>query len=189
MSKIAMNEDEYAFDIVYRSCYGMKLENDMLFYDMVDTPIGTLYIVMDNRGLSKIEILESKWSKFLNFNSQIVLNKEKCKEVKNQIIEYFNGERKVFNIKLSLLGTPFRIKVWNELSLIPYGETRSYSELATNIGNNKAVRAVGQANKYNPIPIIIPCHRIIGKNGTFRGYAGDNIDIQEFLLKHEKLNK
>src|SRR5699024_8750818 len=102
-------------------------------------------------------------------------------ECKKQLLEYFNGERKVFDLKLNPKGTEFQKKIWNELIKIPYGETKSYSEIAKNIGNPKACRAVGNANNKNPIGICIPCHRVIGKNGSLTGYAG-GIDKKEYLL-------
>ena len=90
------------------------------------------------------------------------------------------------NLKLDIEGTEFRKLVWNELIKIPYGEIKSYSYIAKAIGNEKAVRAIGQANRANPIPIVIPCHRVAGKNGKLIGYAGNHTDIQEKLIKFEK---
>ena len=94
-----------------------------------------------------------------------------------------------FDLILDIEGTDFRKKVWMELLKIPYGEVRSYSDIAKSIRNEKAVRAIGQANKANPIPIIIPCHRVIGKNKKMLGYAGNHIDIQEKLINFERNNK
>lgn len=167
----------------------VTLEKSLLFYDNLYTPIGNICIIMDEKGVRKIEIIEEKWYKFLDLNSDIKLDKNRCKAVKNQIDEYFRGERKRFNIPLSINSTRFRQQVWKELSKIPYGETRSYSEIANNIGNPKAVRAIGQANKANPLPIIIPCHRVISKGGSLIGYAGNYTNIQKILLDHEKVYK
>lgn len=102
-----------------------------------------------------------------------------------QLREYFEGERKVFDLPLKISGTPFQEMVWGELLKIPYGETRSYKDIATSIGNPKASRAVGMANNRNKIAIIIPCHRVIGANGSLTGYAG-GLDIKEKLLLLEK---
>lgn len=102
----------------------------------------------------------------------------------NQLVEYFNGERTTFNIPLSLKGTPFQLEVWNALCTILYGETRSYKQIAEQIGSPKSYRAVGAANHINPIGIIIPCHRVIGANKKLIGYAG-GLDRKEKLLKLE----
>jgi methylated-DNA-[protein]-cysteine S-methyltransferase len=99
--------------------------------------------------------------------------------------EYFAGNRKQFDLPLSIEGTDFRKKVWKALLTIPYGEVRSYADVAEMIGNPKAVRAVGQANKANQLPIIIPCHRVIGKRGDLVGYAGNRTSFKERLLEAE----
>ncbi|MGL5379642.1 methylated-DNA--[protein]-cysteine S-methyltransferase [Clostridium sp.] len=164
----------------------MNKENNDLFYDEVDTPIGRIYIVMKGDSLKRIEIIESQWVKFLNLNSNIKKNIEVCRKVKTQILEYFEGKRKSFDINISLEGTPFRLKVWEELLKINYGETTNYGEIAKKIGNPKSVRAIGQANRSNPIPIIVPCHRVISKSGKLIGYAGNNTDIQLKLIEHEE---
>ncbi len=106
-------------------------------------------------------------------------------ETISQLEAYFSGERKVFDIPLLLVGTDFQKSVWQGLIQIPYGTTASYGTLAKNIGNEKAVRAVASANGANAISIVIPCHRIIGSNGTLTGYAG-GLDIKEKLLSLEK---
>lgn len=89
-----------------------------------------------------------------------------------QLNEYFGGSRKVFSLPLALTGTPFQRKVWQQLTQIPYGEVRSYGQIAQAVGNPKACRAVGAANHCNPIPILVPCHRVVGANGSLTGYAG-----------------
>ena len=108
-------------------------------------------------------------------------------EVKRQLNEYFRGERKKFDLPLALCGTPFQLKVWEALQTIPYGETRSYKEIAIQVGSPKGCRAVGMANNKNPIPIIIPCHRVVGGNGKLVGYAG-GLDKKEYLLEVENCN-
>lgn len=109
------------------------------------------------------------------------------KEAYRQIKEYLEGRRKTFSIPISPKGTEFQQKVWNSLMNIPYGETKSYKDIALAVGNEKASRAVGMANNRNPISIIIPCHRVIGKNGKLVGYGG-GLHIKEHLLKLEKEN-
>ena len=101
-----------------------------------------------------------------------------------EIDEYLKGKRKTFDIPLALNGCPFQIKVWQELKKIPYGQTRTYKDIAKAAGNEKACRAVGMANNKNPIAIIIPCHRVIGQNGDLTGYAG-GLDIKRKLLNIE----
>lgn len=106
------------------------------------------------------------------------------KTLEQELKEYFAGERKEFDLPLEVQGTVFQQNVWKELEKIPYGETRSYQEVAEGIGNAKAVRAVGMANHRNPIAILIPCHRVIGKNQTLVGYAG-GLSIKQRLLELE----
>lgn len=109
------------------------------------------------------------------------------KEAKKQIEEYLKGRRKYFDLPICPSGTEFQRKVWNALKEIPYGETKSYKDIAVAVGNEKACRAVGMANNRNPISIIIPCHRVIGKNGKLVGYGG-GLPIKEYLLKLENDN-
>lgn len=104
-----------------------------------------------------------------------------------QLREYFEGKRMSFDLPVDPSGTEFQRKVWNELQNIPYGHTASYGDIALNIGNPKAARGVGQANKRNPVIIIIPCHRVIGKNGKLTGFAY-GVDVKQYLLDLEKRN-
>jgi len=101
-----------------------------------------------------------------------------------QLKEYFNRERKEFDVSLEIIGTEFQKKVWNELAKIPYGETISYGELANRMGDKNLMRAVAAANGANPIPIIIPCHRVIGADGSLTGYGG-GLDVKQKLLELE----
>lgn len=110
---------------------------------------------------------------------------EVIKAAFSQLDEYFNGRRRKFDIPLMLTGTEFQKKVYSELLKIPYGETRSYSDVAESIGNRKAVRAVGSANNKNPVIIVIPCHRVIGKDGSLVGYGG-GIEVKNRLLELER---
>lgn len=105
-----------------------------------------------------------------------------------QIDEYFAGERKRFDLPLRMQGTPFQLAVWRALCDIPYGETRCYEQIALAVGNPRAVRAVGMANHRNRLPIVIPCHRVVGKNGKLVGYAG-GLDIKEKLIAWERKQK
>ncbi len=142
-------------------------------------PIGEISIAEDEKGICGI-FLPSVYPNVSYNKKETPLIKQAEKELR----EYFEGTRKVFTLPLSLKGTPFQMKVWEELRKIPYGETLSYGQIAENVGNPKAARAVGMANNKNPIMIIVPCHRVIGKNGKLVGYAG-GVDIKEKLLKIE----
>lgn len=104
-----------------------------------------------------------------------------------QLNEYFEGERRAFDLPLSLAGTPFQLSVWKALQTIPYGETRSYRDIAIQVGNPKAFRAVGSANHHNPIAIIIPCHRVIASDGSLGGFGG-GLPVKTFLLELEQKN-
>lgn len=150
------------------------LENEIL---------GLIAIVEEKDGISSIEFLREQESRLRELKDKKESNL--TKECKKQLKEYFSGRRKEFNIKLDIIGTEFQKLAWQALLKIPYGETISYSEEAKMIGNEKAVRAIGGANGKNNIPIIIPCHRVIGKNGKLTGYTG-GLDIKEYLLNLEK---
>lgn len=113
---------------------------------------------------------------------------DESNDIQKQLTEYEKGIRKSFELPLHLKGTEFQKQVWNALLEIPYGETRSYQEIAIRIGKPKALRAVGGACNRNPIGIIVPCHRVIGKNGSLTGYAG-GLSYKELLLNHEKDGK
>lgn len=113
---------------------------------------------------------------------------ELTNQVYGQLVEYFEGTRKIFDFPCELRGTQFQKKVWNALCDIPYGETRSYKEIAIAVGNEKASRAVGMANNKNPIVIAVPCHRVIGANGKLVGYAG-GLSMKQYLLDLESKNK
>lgn len=154
-------------------------------YDIYDSPIGIIHIVVDEIGVKKIELFQEDWVPYTKKYEPIPEDKEICKEVIAQLDEYFKGKRKNFDVPLSIEGTEFRKKVWEALQNIPYGEIRSYLQIAESIGNPKAVRAVGQANKFNQLPIIIPCHRVIGKSGKLVGFAGNRTPTQKLLLEIE----
>jgi methylated-DNA-[protein]-cysteine S-methyltransferase len=140
------------------------------------TPLGFLEINGTEKGICKIEFL----------NSRVRINRvpASLKPCVEQLKEYFKGERHDFTIELDLSGSPFQVKVWNELLRIPYGKTISYLELARRTGDMKALRAVGGANGANPVVIVVPCHRVIGKDGKLVGYGG-GIKRKKWLLEHE----
>lgn len=145
-----------------------------MFYYM-DSPIGVLQIESKGDVLYSMRIINNFTSEFVTPNDNIIVK---------QLNEYFAGSRTVFNINKKLIGTPFQLRVWQALEEIPYGETVTYKQIAEKIGQPKAVRAVGGAIHRNPIPIIIPCHRVVGSNGKMVGFAF-GIGIKEWLLKLE----
>lgn len=117
----------------------------------------------------------------------VIFETEILKEAGRQLRDYFSGKLRNFTLPLAPAGTEFMLRVWESLLVIPYGETRSYQEIAQSVGNKKASRAVGLANNRNPIPIFIPCHRVIGANGKLIGYGG-GLEIKAQLLELEKLS-
>lgn len=141
-----------------------------------DSPLGIIEIKGTEEGILAISFDEEG----LLQESPAVL--EECYK---QIDEYFKGQRKEFALNLIFEGTDFQKKVWHQLTKVPFGETASYKDIAEGIGNVKAMRAVGNANSKNPLGIIVPCHRVIGANGTLTGYAG-GLWRKEWLLNHEK---
>jgi len=152
-------------------------------YIYIETAIGILGIAEDGIGITDL-VFGRKSFEADDIEGETPL----LKKVKEQLQEYFMGKRKEFDLPLSLYGTEFQIKDWNALKEIPYGETRTYGQIAQQIGNPKACRAVGLANNRNPVSIIIPCHRVIGANGRLVGYGG-GLDVKEKLLALEKSNK
>ena len=141
-----------------------------MFYDYLESPIGPLLIAGDSAGLRRIEF--PRRGKPVKPSAGWEKSPRELREVTKQLKVYFAGKRTRFDLKLAPEGTEFQRAVWKALQTIPYGKTISYGELADKIGNPKAVRAVGGANGKNPIPIIIPCHRVIGADGSLTGFGG-----------------
>lgn len=147
------------------------------------TEIGKIGIADDNEFITDV-VLAGEGEPSNAMIKETPLNKEAAAQIK----EYLKGSRKDFDLPLKPQGTDFQLRVWQALQAIPYGETRSYQEIAEQAGNIKACRAVGLANNRNPIAIIIPCHRVIGKNGSLTGYGG-GLEIKARLLELEKNNR
>jgi methylated-DNA-[protein]-cysteine S-methyltransferase len=143
-----------------------------------ETKLGKLGIVEDGEGITHVFFGE------ITIKEITLKETTLLKEAKRQLDEYLDGNRQAFQLKLKPEGTEFRKKVWGALLNIPYGKTVSYKDIAKAVGNEKAARAVGMANNKNPIPIFIPCHRVIGSNGDLVGYAG-GLDIKKKLLNLE----
>ena len=146
-----------------------------------DTPVGSLLICEEEERLVYVGLTESKRPKGMVYMKKTPI----LREAKNQLKEYFLGERKEFTLDLAPIGTAFQEKVWQSLLKIPYGETVSYRTIAAMSGNERATRAVGNANGKNPIMIIIPCHRVIHADGTIGGYSS-GVAIKKKLLALEK---
>ena len=154
----------------------------MLFW-ACHTALGEIFIVEENNKITHLCFQKQSFMTPDMMQKTPLLN-----DAFEQLQEYLAGKRKIFNLPLCPIGTAFQKRVWQELLNIPYGETASYKEIAEKIGCTKAYRAVGLANNKNPIPIFIPCHRVIGSNGKLVGYAG-GLNIKSQLLNIEALNK
>lgn len=151
------------------------------------SPVGELTLVADDRGLAAI-----LWENDSPDRVRLGALTEKADhpvlvETERQLAEYFAGERRAFDVPLSFAGTDFQKRVWAALLAIPFGETRSYGEIADQLGNPGASRAVGAANGRNPISIIAPCHRVVGSNGKLTGFAG-GLEAKAYLLDLERID-
>ena len=154
----------------------------MILCRRIDSPVGPLMLAADESGLRHIEFRDNRhpadradW----HGGSSDVLDAAEA-----QLREYFAGQRRTFDLPLSPQGTDFQRTVWQELARIPYGATISYAQLAQRVGNASAMRAVGAANGRNPLPIVLPCHRVIGADGSLTGFGG-GLPTKEFLLRLE----
>jgi methylated-DNA-[protein]-cysteine S-methyltransferase len=147
-------------------------------YATMDTPVGIMTLASSRKGLSSLE-----------FGTKIppdgIVDELANRLFICQLIEYFEGTRTTFDFPLDVDGTPFQLAVWRALMQIPYGQTRSYGDIAKSIGKPGAARAVGMANHDNPIAVVIPCHRVIGQNGAMTGYAA-GIELKQKLLSIER---
>ena len=150
----------------------------MIYKTFYNSPIGLIEISGTENSITSLYFLDEEF----NPESKSNLYLEKCVE---QLDEYFKGKRKIFELNLQLEGSEFQKKVWNELLKIPYGETKSYMEITKILGDTKAIRAVANANGQNKISIIIPCHRVIGSDGSLTGYGG-GLWRKKWLLEHEQ---
>jgi methylated-DNA-[protein]-cysteine S-methyltransferase len=153
-----------------------------VYYTTFGSPVGPLLLAGDAQALRRVSFESSKRSSPQQADWK--QNRGAFAEVIRQLQAYFRGELKEFDVPLAMEGTEFQLRVWNELRAIPYGETISYTQLAGRIGNSKAVRAVGLANGSNPIPIIVPCHRVIGSDGSLTGFGG-GLPTKKMLLELE----
>jgi len=165
-----------------------------LYKKRINTPIGEMLAIATDEAICMLDFVDSKnWLKDQEIlvkhyeATQVAEDSLLLSELEKQLREYFAKERKEFSLPLALVGTSFQEEVWKVLQTIPYGEVRSYKEQATAVGNPKGVRAVANANGKNRISIVIPCHRVIGSDGTLTGYAS-GIERKQFLLDLERSN-
>jgi methylated-DNA-[protein]-cysteine S-methyltransferase len=149
------------------------------YYSLLNHPTGIVSLIVNDEGLEQIRFDASVPDEAVQCNDHPIL-----RETRRQLDAYFAGELQDFGLPLDLKGTPFQIRVWQALLEIPYGETRSYAEQARVVGSPEAVRAVGAANGRNPIPIVVPCHRVIGSNGKLTGFGG-GLPLKRWLLDLE----
>jgi methylated-DNA-[protein]-cysteine S-methyltransferase len=160
----------------------------MCFFSILESPCGPLRCVVDERGaVARIDFVTGRDADALRrdgLDQGWQEDEERTAEVRRQLTEYFAGRRQEFDLPLAPKGTDFQKQVWQALTSIPFGATTSYGELAGRIGRPKASRAVGAANGANPIPIVVPCHRVIGANGSLTGFGG-GLDVKRTLLEIE----
>jgi methylated-DNA-[protein]-cysteine S-methyltransferase len=151
-------------------------------YTTTESPIGRLLLAGDGTRLSRLDMQEGR--RPIRIKDTWERDDHAFGEVREQLAQYFDGARRGFELELEMGGTPFELRVWQALREIPYGETTSYGELAREIGEPGAARAVGVANARNPVAVIVPCHRVIGANGDLTGFGG-GLERKRFLLDLE----
>lgn len=156
---------------------------ETLFYSRIDSPVGPLFLGVSERGLVRLEFDRGDFPP-KEHHADWKESAEAIRQYVRELEEYFAGQRREFTFPLDLRGTPFQVKCWRALLDIPYGETRTYAEIARAVGRPKGFRAVGMANNRNPIAIVVPCHRVIASDGTLCGYGG-GLDVKRRLLELE----
>lgn len=166
------------------ACYAPAV--DRLYYRRLDSPVGPLLLAVSPAGLAVLEFDRGErprppqpWS-----DAEWLESVERTAAWAGQLAEYFAGARRAFTLPLDLRGTAFQLRCWNALLEIPYGETRTYAEIARRVGSPRGFRAVGQANHDNPVAIVVPCHRVLTSDGALGGYGG-GLDIKQRLLELE----
>ena len=157
---------------------------ETLYYSRMSSPAGPLLIGVSDTALVALEFDRGLPKKIAGQDVQWQEFKTRTRGVCQQLQEYFSGKRRNFDLALDLRGTDFQKRCWNELLRIPYGETRSYAEIARAVGSPRSFRAVGQANHYNPIAIIVPCHRVLAAGQYLGGYGG-GLPVKAYLLRLE----
>lgn len=151
-------------------------------YSYLDSPLGAMLVTRDDTGITGLDLPKSRYQRRIGADWQ--RDDAAFDDIRTQLNEYFSGDRQEFDLPLHAGGNAFQKLVWQALVEIPYGETTSYGKVAGSIGHPDGARAVGLANGQNPIPIIVPCHRVIGADGSLTGYGG-GLDAKRWLLDHE----
>ena len=154
-----------------------------MYYDYLDTPVGRLLLAADEHGLRHISFEVGRYPVWVGDDWQ--RDSGALRDVRTQLEAYFAGKLMEFDLPLAPQGSEFQLGVWDELRRIPYGATISYGQLAQRLGDPAASRAVGAANGRNPLPIVVPCHRVIGADGSLTGFGG-GLPTKKFLLEHEQ---
>ncbi len=206
--KNGKNTTETAFDSGYESLSGFgytfkkimgnsptnSTSENVILINRLTTPLGPMFVCATANGVCLLEFVDRRMleTEFKDLQKRleatiIVGENEHIKQAKKEIAEYFEGKRKIFDVKLETPGTDFQNLVWDYLQKIEYGKTSTYQQQAEKINNPKAVRAVASANGFNRISVIIPCHRVIGKDGKLTGYGG-GLERKKWLLEHEQKN-
>ena len=157
-------------------------DSGTLYFDVMASPVGVLRLIADAAGLRRICFESDRHPQAIDAAGR--RDAARLAPVRRQLDEYFVGTRRAFDLPLHAVGTPFQLRVWRALCGIGYGETISYAELAARIGNPAARRAVGAANSRNPLPIVVPCHRVIGRDGSLVGFGG-GLEVKRRLLDLE----
>jgi methylated-DNA-[protein]-cysteine S-methyltransferase len=158
------------------------MTTETLYFDTLDSPVGRLRLIADESGLRRICFARDRHPR--PEDERGVLAPARLKSARRQLEEYFAGARRTFDLVLRPVGTPFQLTVWEALRSIPFGATCSYADIAQRIGKPTATRAVGAANGRNPLPIVVPCHRVIGRDGSLTGFGG-GIEVKAKLLALE----
>ncbi len=153
-----------------------------MWFDEFATPIGKLTVAVDDTGVRYVLFESSRHP--MPARDDWKRDRKATREVREQLLEYFAGKRKGFDLQVNAVGTPFQRKLWLALAKIPHGSTVSYGELAAKIGRPAASRAVGAASGRNPLPILLPCHRVVGSDGSLTGFGG-GLPVKAWLLSHE----
>lgn len=155
------------------------------YYIPYTSPVGVLYLVAQGRHLTGV-VFAKNWKSYRKKLSEVEQSElPVLQKTQKQLEEYFQGKRRKFDLPMHLSGTPFQTRTWKSLSKIPFAKTKSYKEQAVLVGSPNAVRAIGRTNGLNPLSIVLPCHRVIGSNGSLTGYGG-GLGVKQYLLELEK---
>jgi len=170
----------------------MNKASEIVYWDVLKQGSKTFYLATTGKGILTIR-LDYSYKDFVDFvkkrvqNPVLVQDPQRLEECSRQLTEYFEGKRTVFDLPFDLRGTPFQVAVWEALARVPFGKTCSYADIAREIQNEKAVRAVGNACGMNPLIVVIPCHRILGKDGALHGFSAvGGLTTKEEFLQHER---